>query len=122
MHGDKVRLLQQGVEIGNLSSDRERAIRAASIVCCSNQEERCCVYNEGYVPAVAEGQLGDDVVEDHAHAQGLGHHRQLRADVAVPDDAQGLATDFVTSLSRLRHAKRKVRPVRPPAKCAGERK
>ncbi len=43
---------------------------------------------------VAQGQLGDDVIEEHLHAQALGQHRQLGADGAVADDAQLLATDL----------------------------
>jgi hypothetical protein len=35
---------------------------------------------------IAQGQLGLDVVVDHLHAQGFGHHADLGADVAVTDD------------------------------------
>jgi hypothetical protein len=40
---------------------------------------------------VAQGQLGHDVVEADVHPQRLRHHRELRADVAVAHDAEGLA-------------------------------
>ena len=50
---------------------------------------------------VAQGQLVGDVVEEHPHAQRLGHHRQLAADVAVADDAEGAAADLVRALGRL---------------------
>mmetsp|Transcript_2767 Transcript_2767/g.7745 ORF Transcript_2767/g.7745 Transcript_2767/m.7745 type:complete len:439 (-) Transcript_2767:31-1347(-) len=48
----------------------------------------------GHLRRVAHGQLGDDVVVDHLHAHGLRAHRQLRADVAVADEAEGLAADL----------------------------
>ncbi len=44
---------------------------------------------------IAQRQLVDGVVEVHDHAQRLGQHRQLRADIAVPDDPQGPAADLV---------------------------
>jgi hypothetical protein len=50
---------------------------------------------------VAERQLGQDVVVADLHAEGLGDHRQLRADVAVADDAEGLAADLVAAVGGL---------------------
>ena len=43
---------------------------------------------------VAQRQLGDHVVEEHLHAHGFGHYRQLGADGAVTDDAELLATNL----------------------------
>src|SRR3546814_10019026 len=40
---------------------------------------------------VAVPQLVGAVEVDHPHPHGLGQHRELRADVAVADDAEGLA-------------------------------
>ena len=42
----------------------------------------------------AERQLGGRVVEHDVHAQRLGHHAELRADIAVADDPQRLAAHF----------------------------
>src|SRR5262249_52295102 len=50
---------------------------------------------------VAQSQPVGRVVEQHPHAEVLGQHRQLRADVAVADDAQGAAADLVRALGRL---------------------
>ena len=44
---------------------------------------------------VAQGELFLQIVEHHAHTERLGQHRKLRADIAVADDAQGLAADLV---------------------------
>ena len=68
---------------------------------------------------VAERQPVDDVVEDHAHAQRLGHHGQLGADVAVADDAERAAAHLVRAdwrtcprrpacISRLRSVSRRA--------------
>jgi len=46
---------------------------------------------------IAQRQLVDDIVEEHLHAESLGQHRQLRADIAVADQAQGAAADLVRS-------------------------
>ena len=46
----------------------------------------------GELACIAQRQLGLDVVEHHAHAQGLGQQAQLGADMAIADDAQRLAT------------------------------
>ena len=46
------------------------------------------------------GSLADDVVEDDAHAERLGEHADLRADVAVADDAERLAADLVAAARR----------------------
>jgi hypothetical protein len=46
---------------------------------------------------VAHGQLRGDVVENDAHAEALGEHAELRADVAVADDAEGLAAQLVAA-------------------------
>ena len=48
-----------------------------------------------------ERQLLDDVVEEHAHAEGLGEQADLLADVAVADDAEGAAAHFVRAGQRL---------------------
>ena len=50
---------------------------------------------------VAERELGLDVVEQHLHAQCFGQHADLGADVAVTDDAQGLAARLVAARRRL---------------------
>src|SRR5690606_3306881 len=46
-------------------------------------------------PGVAQRQTGDHIVEDDAHADGLGEQAGLRADLAVADDAERLAANFV---------------------------
>ena len=57
-------------------------------------------------PRVAERHdLGDVVVED-LHAHRLGEHRELRADVAVADDAERLAADLAAALRALAPAAR----------------
>ena len=45
----------------------------------------------GQLAGIAQGQLGFDVIEHHAHAHVLGHQADLGADVAIADDAQRLA-------------------------------
>ena len=49
----------------------------------------------GERPVVAHRKLRRDVEEDDAHAHRLGEHADLRADVAVADDAERLAADLV---------------------------
>jgi hypothetical protein len=44
---------------------------------------------------IAQRQSRLDIVEQHPHADGLGQQPGLRADLAVADDAQGLATHLV---------------------------
>ncbi len=46
---------------------------------------------------IPQGQLVGDVVEVHRHAQVLGQHGQLGADVAVADDAEPAAADLVAA-------------------------
>ena len=48
-------------------------------------------------PRVAQGQLVRGVVEVHGHAEALGQHRQLAADVAVADDAEPPPADLVAA-------------------------
>ena len=48
-----------------------------------------------HLAGVAQRQLGFDVMEDDAHAQLLGQHADLRADVAIAHDAQRLTAHFV---------------------------
>jgi hypothetical protein len=55
----------------------------------------------GAPPRVAQRELVGGVVEVDPHAQGLGQHRQLSADVAVPDDAQHPSPHLVAALGRL---------------------
>ena len=50
---------------------------------------------------VAHRQLLLDIVEHDAHAQSLRQHGQLRADIAVSDDAQGLAANLMGAGSGL---------------------
>ena len=50
---------------------------------------------------VAERQLVGGVVEDHPHAECLGHDRQLGADVAVADDAERAAADLMRAAGGL---------------------
>jgi hypothetical protein len=52
-------------------------------------------------PRVAERELVGDVVEVHRHAQVLGQHGQLGADVAVADDAELAAAHLVAAGGRL---------------------
>eukprot|EP00047_Mylnosiga_fluctuans_P005519 m.240980 g.240980 ORF g.240980 m.240980 type:complete len:346 (+) comp13761_c0_seq1:10-1047(+) len=49
----------------------------------------------------AQSKLWDDVIEDDLHAERLGQDRQLRADVAVADQTQRLATHLVAAIGRL---------------------
>src|SRR3954453_9707035 len=51
----------------------------------------------GAAPGVSQGQFVVGVVEVDLHTQHLGNHRQLRSDVAVPDDPQRPATDLVAT-------------------------
>ena len=53
-------------------------------------------------PRIAERELVVDVEEDDLHAEALGEHRELRADVAVADDAEHAAADLVASRGGLR--------------------
>ena len=48
---------------------------------------------------VAESELVVRVVEDDLHAEVLGQHRKLRADVAVADDAQRQTANLVRAVS-----------------------
>jgi hypothetical protein len=50
---------------------------------------------------VAERKLADDVVVHDPHAEAFGEDAELGADVAVADDAEGLAADFETALGGL---------------------
>src|SRR6266550_1842918 len=50
---------------------------------------------------VTEREPVGGVEEQHAHAEILGQHRQLRADVAVPDDAQRATAYLVRAVGRL---------------------
>ena len=50
---------------------------------------------------VAHGEFFCDVVEDDSHSKALGHDTDLATNMAVTDDAKGLASDFVTTLGRL---------------------
>src|SRR5690554_6100538 len=54
-----------------------------------------------HLRGVTDRQLGNHVVEIHVHAQALGQDTELGADVAVSDDTQLLATDFVAVLGGL---------------------
>ena len=54
----------------------------------------------GAAPRVAERELVGGVVEVHGHAEVLGQHRQLGADVAVADDAQLAAAHLVAARPR----------------------
>ena len=62
------------------------------------------VVQAGRCTGIAQRQLGFHVVEDHLHAQRFGQHADLGADVAVTDDAQGLAAHFMAAAGRLRPA------------------
>jgi hypothetical protein len=55
----------------------------------------------GAAPRVADGQLVRHVVEVDGHAQVLGQHGQLGADVAVADDAEPAAAHLVAAGRRL---------------------
>jgi len=55
----------------------------------------------GEPPGVAKGEPLGGVVEHHRHAQCLGEHRELRADVAVADDAQHPAAHLVGAVGGL---------------------
>src|SRR5690554_3310848 len=54
-----------------------------------------------HLRGVTDRQLGNHVVEIDIHTQAFGQHAELGADVAVTDDAQLLATDFVAVLGGL---------------------
>ncbi|MND93617.1 hypothetical protein D3C80_858090 [compost metagenome] len=54
-----------------------------------------------HAPGVAQGQTFRQVVEDDPHPQVLGQDRQLRADGAIADDAQGLAAQLARTSRRL---------------------
>src|SRR5690554_2209205 len=54
-----------------------------------------------HLRGVTDRQLGNHVVEIDIHTQAFGQHAELGADVAVSDDAQLLATDFVAVLGGL---------------------
>ena len=54
-----------------------------------------------HLARIAQRQLGDHVEKRHLHAQRLGQHRQLGADVAVADDAQRPAAHLVAAPGRL---------------------
>jgi len=71
-------------------------------------------------PGVAVGQPVGGVVEDDPHPDGLSHVRELRADVAVADDAQGAAADLVAPLGRL-VPDAVVHPLRLLGQAAGQR-
>ncbi|CAM4433948.1 hypothetical protein STPA111741_17515 [Stenotrophomonas pavanii] len=62
------------------------------------------VVQAGRGTRIAQRQLGFHVVEDHLHAQRFGQHADLGADVAIADDAQGLATHLMAAAGRLRPA------------------
>src|SRR3546814_9897731 len=55
------------------------------------------VVQAGRRARVAQRELGLDVVEQHVHAQRFGEHADLGADVAVADDADGLAARLVAA-------------------------
>ena len=48
----------------------------------------------GHRLRIAVRQLAGAVPIDDAHAEGFGEHRQLAADIAIADDAEGLAAHF----------------------------
>ena len=45
-------------------------------------------------PGIAQRQLGFDVVEQHLHSQRFRQQPDLRADVAIADDAEAFAAHF----------------------------
>ena len=49
----------------------------------------------GHGAGVAQRQAAFDVVVEHVHAEQFGEDADLRADVAVADDAEGFAAGFV---------------------------
>ncbi len=71
-------------------------------------------------PGVAVGQPVGGVVEGDPHTDGLSHVRELRADVAVADDAQGAAADLVAPPGRL-VPDAVVHPLRLLGQAAGQR-
>ena len=50
---------------------------------------------------ITEREFLLEVVEDDTHAERLGEYRELRTDVAVADDAEGLAANLMGAGSRL---------------------
>ncbi len=44
---------------------------------------------------VAQGQLGHYIIETHVHTQCFCQNTGLAADRSVPNQAQGLAADFI---------------------------
>ena len=76
--------------------ERDQVARAEQLVEAGGTARRC--------PAAA----WCGVVEEDVHAQGLGQHAELRADVAVADDAERLAAHLPAVRGRLD----------PPPRCA----
>ena len=103
----------QGLEIHDLPArrvDQDRARSHAAKLALADQPDRVGrvrdVEGHGVAPLeevvevpggldVPEGQLGGHVVVEHAHAEHLGQHAHLAADVPVADDADGLAARLV---------------------------
>ena len=53
---------------------------------------------------IAEREFGLDIVIDHLHAEAFGEYADLRADMAVADDAEHLAAYLDAACGRLRPA------------------
>ena len=55
----------------------------------------------GHLCGVAQGEALGGVVEDDVEAHGLGEDGELRADVAVADDAEGVPAHLVGTVGAL---------------------
>src|SRR6202012_4395615 len=74
---------------GELGLAEEAAVAVPAVHVQGDRLHRLEELGQGGAAArVAQRQLVGDVVEVHRHAQVLGQHRQLGADVAVADDAE----------------------------------
>ena len=87
---------------GELGLAEEAAVAVAPVHVQGDGLHRLQQLGQGRAaPRVADGQLVGDVVEVHRHAQVLGQHGQLGADVAVADDAEPAAAHLVAAGGRL---------------------
>ncbi len=71
---------------------------------CSVTKSACASSSSSVAHALGtlpSGSFGDGVVEQDAHAERLGEHAELRADVAVADDAERLAAHLAAVGGRL---------------------
>ena len=90
------------LHVGELVFAEESGVRLAAIHVQGHGIGLFQQFVEGVATVgIAQCQFLLNVVEHHAHAEGLGQYRQLGADVAVADDAEGLASHFMRTGSGL---------------------